>query len=252
MHSILSIVKHAFLLFVTAVLVACGGDEGSSTPSSGNSVVGAPSSIIGKTVVQTVTRNDGSANVIGVGKQITYSFVNANTILGAGLVTLPTTSWRYSLNGNDATVDLTYSVGYANDVWTFTSPNGGTYRSNTGLITGTKGWHEGTFTVSNYSGSGSGSGSETGAGTGTSSTGQIAVWSSDPKGGNISVSIDGSFAGTLTQYFTSTPTCGANGTVTKTLSAGSHTLSATATGGSWGPTTFNITAGGCLTFQLNN
>lgn len=240
------------------LLAACGGGGGDdiSVPASGNSASGAPSSIIGKTVVQTVTRNDGSAAVIGVGKQIHYSFVDANTILGEGLHTLPTTSWSYHLNGNVATVDLEYSVGWAHDTWTFTSPTGGTYHSDTGLITGTKGWHEGTFVVVDGTGTQSGTGDTGGTGGtggttgGGGSTGQVAVWTSRSSGPNIDVSIDGVAVGTLTQYFTGTPNCGDAGTITRTLPVGSHTVKGTAGTLTWGPSSFNITAGGCLMYQL--
>jgi hypothetical protein len=63
--------------------------------------------------------------------------------------------------------------------------------------------------------------------------------------------VDGSSAGTLSSYFTSgTPSCGDSGTVTRTLSAGSHSFSASASNATWGPASFNISAGGCLTYQL--
>ncbi len=245
-----------FLLSIAGVslltIYGCGGGAGGDTPSTGNNNVGAPSSIIAKTVVQTVTRNDGSVNILGVGKKATYNFIDANTILGEGLHTLPTTSWSYSLRGNEAKVNFGYSVGYANDTWVFTSPSGGTYRSETGLNTGTKGWHEGTFTVSEYTGK-TGTGSPgNGAGTGGgNATGQIAVWSGTASGGDISVFIDNTLVGTLTRYYTSTPNCGDSGTVTKTLPIGTHIISGKATGGtSWGPTNVTITAGGCLTVEF--
>lgn len=93
----------------------------------------------------------------------------------------------------------------------------------------------------------------TGTGTTTgnqSTTGQVAVWTSRSSGSSIAVSIDNTAIGSLTSYFSSTPTCGSSGTLTKTLSVGSHLIKATATGGSWGPSTINITAGGCLMYQL--
>lgn len=241
-----AVLRGLMLLGLTS-LVACGGGGDGSISPSGNSTIGAPTSIIGKTAVLTVERNDGSENVIKVGKTIRYSFVDANTILGEGLVTIPTQSWSYVLNGNVAKIDMEMSVGWSKDSWTFTSPTGGTYHSDTGLITGTKGWHEGSFTISNYTG---GDGSPSGGG---STTGQIAVWSSrsTTKTGSTSVSIDNAYAGGLTTYYTSTPTCGDSGTITKTLSVGTHSLSAVDGSLSWGPSNFTITPGGCLTFELN-
>lgn len=105
---------------------------------------------------------------------------------------------------------------------------------------------------SNGSGSGSGSGSSSGGtSSGGSTTGQIAVYtrrSSSPAA--ISVTIDGQSVGSLTSYFFSTPNCGDSGTITRTLPVGTHTLSASSGNLSWGPGSFSITAGGCLTYEL--
>ena len=140
-------------------LTGCGGGEDSSSssinngenntkiPNSGSSITGIPSSLIGKTLVQTVSKNDGSRNIIGVGGHVVYSFIDNNTILGEGLHTVPTTGWTYKREGNKAIVELKYDIGWARDELTFTSATAGTYRSETGLISGTKGWHEGTFVI---------------------------------------------------------------------------------------------------------
>lgn len=87
----------------------------------------------------------------------------------------------------------------------------------------------------------------------TPTTGQIAVWTSrsTTQTGSISVKIDNVSAGNLTQYYSSTPTCGDSGTVTKTLTTGTHSLSAADGTLAWAPASFSITAGGCLTFRLN-
>ncbi len=87
----------------------------------------------------------------------------------------------------------------------------------------------------------------------TPTTGQIAVYTTrtTTPTGSISVTIDNASAGTLAQFVTGTPTCGSPGTLTKTLTAGSHTLSAASGALTWGPSTFTITAGGCLAYALN-
>lgn len=131
--------------------------------------------------------------------------------------------------------------------------------SRAGDYTPASSWNDATRGDNGYCGgtATSGGGSTGGTGTGSTgssggTTGQIAVFTRRSNvGSSISVSIDGSAAGTLTSYFvTGTPDCGDAGTVTRTLSAGSHSLSATATSGSWGPTTVRIVAGQCLTFEL--
>lgn len=87
----------------------------------------------------------------------------------------------------------------------------------------------------------------------TPTTGQIAVYTTrtTTPTGSISVTIDNASAGTLTQFVSGTPTCGSAGTLTQTLAAGSHTLSAASGTLTWGPSTFTITAGGCLAYALN-
>lgn len=130
--------------------------------------------------------------------------------------------------------------------------------SRAGDYTPASSWNDATRGDSGYCGGtatssgGSTGGTGTGSGTSGSTTGQIAVFTRRSNvGSSISVSIDGSSAGTLTSYFmTGTPDCGDAGTVTRTLSAGSHSLSASASSGSWGPTTVRIVAGQCLTFEL--
>lgn len=240
-----------FLAIVCVMsLAACGGGGDSAAPSSGNSTSGAPLSFLGKTYVGNVTKNDGGPNVLAVGDTFTYTFIDANTIYGTGFVPVTTTSWDYTASGNRATVRLFFSAGRVVQQLTFLTPTSGTYHSDATLNSGTTGWHEGTFTLSDYTGGGGSSNPGTGGG-GQSTTGQVAVWTSRSSGSSIAVSIDGSSVGSLTSYFTSAPTCGASGTITKTLPVGTHSLSATATGGSWGPANFNITAGGCLTYQLN-
>ena len=106
-----------------------------------------------------------------------------------------------------------------------------------------------------YTSSSSGGTSSTSS-SGGSSSGQLMVWNSNPSpcpagaGSTISVYIDGSYAGGLSSYYNSTPSCGASGAVTQTLSVGSHIVYGECGGTTWGPSTINVSAGGCATFQL--
>ncbi len=103
-------------------------------------------------------------------------------------------------------------------------------------------------------GSGGGSsGGGSGGGSSGATTGRISVWtsrSSLPQA--ISVSIDGSSVGSLSTYFTSTPSCGDAGTLTRTVSPGVHQVTASAGASmSWGPSSATVTAGGCSMMHLN-
>lgn len=83
------------------------------------------------------------------------------------------------------------------------------------------------------------------------STGSLMVWTATSSYGQMSVQIDGSYAGTITSYYPSgTPSCGSTGCVNIDLTPGSHSIYATAGSYHWGPSTVNITAGQCLRYQL--
>jgi uncharacterized repeat protein (TIGR02543 family) len=70
--------------------------------------------------------------------------------------------------------------------------------------------------------------------------------------GNISIYIDNVFMGTLTRYFTSTPSWNALGTIIVSTSAGAHTLYAhSTTGATWGPSTVSLVQGQQQIYELN-
>lgn len=104
-------------------------------------------------------------------------------------------------------------------------------------------------------GGGSSGGSSGGGSCPAGSSGQLTVYSDAGTEGDITVKVDGSTIGTLTQYFPSgSPTCGSTttaGYITRSLSAGSHQLNATAQSGSAWSGSFDITSCDCLTFRLN-
>lgn len=245
------------VLAVACLASACGGGDSDNTPTSGNSTTGVSANLLGKTVVKTVARNGvtkvnpvtGGAPVLrGPGETSTLTFVDTHTVLSEGFVAIQTTSFNYTVNGNVAKTEMVYgAAGWQNDTFTFTSANGGTFHTDTGLQSGAAGWTEGTFTTTPYTGT-----TAVTPPSGSTTTGQIAVWTSrsTTNSGSTKVTIDGSYAGALTQYYTNAPTCGANGTVTKTLSVGSHTVSAADGSTTWSPSNVTISAGGCLTFEL--
>ena len=89
----------------------------------------------------------------------------------------------------------------------------------------------------------------------TTSNATLTLWTSDPAPSFITVLVDGTQVGTLTQYRYSTPDCGAassGATITLTLQAGQHTISAyeTSSTGTWGPAQVNIGSGKCLTYEF--
>ena len=82
-------------------------------------------------------------------------------------------------------------------------------------------------------------------------TGQVMFWSTVGNEGDISIYVDGFYAGTLTQYYTSSPSsCGASGGLTLDLTVGSHSYTARSDAGSTWSDSFSVTEGGCLLWQL--
>jgi hypothetical protein len=92
---------------------------------------------------------------------------------------------------------------------------------------------------------------------GGSSTGDVMFWlQSDLGHGYISVYVDGTYRGQITNYYSGTPTsCGVTG-LTVALSPGNHTWNATAGTYYWpasgGTGTVTVTDGGCFKMQLTN
>jgi len=118
------------------------------------------------------------------------------------------------------------------------------------------GWEGLWCTEKASSGGGNPGGGNPGGGSGSPSKGQLMVWNSNSQpcpagaGSTISVYIDGQYAGGLSHYYTTTPSCGASGAVTKTLSVGSHTVKGSCGTSTWGPKTVMVTEGGCYRLEL--
>ena len=224
-------------------------------PSSGGSDVPVPASIIGYKLVQYVERNDGKPSTIRPGRTISYSFIDAHTILGEGLHTLPTTSWSYTRRGTSATVELNYETGFSTEELTFTSATEGTYESHAQTINGTTGWHAGHFEITGLP---TGDANANGVGDTDEpcledNTGKLTVYTSNPSPGAITVYIDGNHAGSLSHYFTGDgPDCGASGdgVITQVVEAGLHTIEASSSGRTWGPTSVDVDVCRCSRMEL--
>ena len=116
-------------------------------PLSGDSDAGAPDSILGYQFVGYVQENDDNPGAIGVGKRMTYKFVDRYTVLGDGLNELAP-SWSYTASGNIATFRLDYRHAIEIVTMTFTSELEGTFKYDKELLlTGTTRWCAGTFTI---------------------------------------------------------------------------------------------------------
>jgi hypothetical protein len=245
----ISFYKIAIGLLLTGLLSACfGGGSGSSVSTSGGSttpVTGNAGPLEGCWRSSALVTTWCFTGTTGLITTDSTNGVPGQQITGLVQMTFTSTSMTYYINRAAATANGVYL--YDNAINPPTGPNVQPYILDS---TGTS------FTAGN--------GTYTKIGTTTTTTpiptptpapttGQIAVYTTraTTQTGSTTVTIDNVTAGSLTTYFTSAPTCGASGTVTKTLSVGSHTLSAADGTLTWGPTTFSITAGGCVTFALN-
>ncbi len=256
------------VLGVAACNSSSGGGGGGGAGSTGSSSAGAPDSLIGLKLVQTITDSDGKPTTIPVGDTITYQFIDSQTILGEGMNTVPTTSWSYQVtSGNTATVQLNYVGGATEEKLTFTSDNGGTFHTTGALNSGTTAWYSGTFVVSGLDGgSGGGSGDSSGGSGGTSGgdggtappacetnqTGTLTFWVSNPTGGTVHLTVSGLGSRSTSQYWNSAPECGGTGTGYMTFTdvpAGSYPFNASDDIGTWSGTA-NVNTCSCTNFEL--
>ncbi len=89
-----------------------------------------------------------------------------------------------------------------------------------------------------------------------SSTGQLMIYNKNSQpcsagaGTTISVYVNGSYVGGLSTYYTSEPSCGASGAITKTYSPGTYSVSATCGTNTWPAKSIQVYAGGCSKFYL--
>ena len=251
----------AITLALTLLTACGGGDDGDEfdiddIPSSGGSGVPVPASIIGYKLVQHVERNDGKPTTISPGRTVTYQFIDAHTIRGEGLHTLPTESWSYTRQGDSAAVVyLDYGHGFSDEELTFTSETGGTYESFSQLNTGTSGRHAGWFEITGLPAGdvSAGGDRDTDESCRQDNTGEITIYTTDSSPGAITVYIDGNRVGSLSAYYTGDgPDCGtsSDGAITETVRAGMHTLEASSSSGSWGPRSIELDACGCFSWGL--
>lgn len=97
---------------------------------------------------------------------------------------------------------------------------------------------------SGFAGGGSGGG-------GSGGNSSVVFWTAKDWGcGNISVELENVGTGTISQYYSSSPDCGASGSANFSgLDAGSYTFTASCTGYTWG-STFTLDDNVCLKFEL--
>jgi len=91
--------------------------------------------------------------------------------------------------------------------------------------------------------------------TGCGDTGTLVFYTSNSSaGGSISVSLDGSYVGSLSSYFSSgaISTCNASqsGVIYRTVDAGSHYISASSPSLIWAQNYFSLTDCECFTYEL--
>jgi len=79
---------------------------------------------------------------------------------------------------------------------------------------------------------------------------RIMFWLNGVVSGPVTVSLDGVPAGQLTASFSTGPACGTVGAVTIPATPGSHTLTASGGGRTWGPAQVTATSGICSSVQL--
>lgn len=213
-------------------------------------IVDAPSSIIGWKLVetiQTVQIVSGSLNVLQPGQTLTYQFVDANTILGEGLNTLSTQSWYQQRMGRNAIfVELEYGHGASHHNLTFTTERSGTFDDQHFFhASGNRVRYTGTFRIEEV----------TASACELQQRGDLTVWLSDSSADTrVDVTIDGLGTRSTSIYFTSAPTCGETGEGLMTFNdvqTGSYTLRAEDQGGgTWGPASLSVSACGCTLFEL--
>jgi len=81
---------------------------------------------------------------------------------------------------------------------------------------------------------------------------QIMVWTDADWGcGAIAVYVDGSYAGSVSSYYSSTPSCGSSGCVTVSVTPGSHSMSASCSSFDWPASYYSVSSGNCLSIRLN-
>lgn len=79
---------------------------------------------------------------------------------------------------------------------------------------------------------------------------RLTFWLSGSVGAPVNLVIDGLSAGQLTGFFSSAPACGAAGALTVSATPGTHTITASGGGRTWGPAQATAVAGQCRPVQL--
>lgn len=146
--------------------------------------------------------------------------------------------------GSSGNVTITKNPGtYA---YTAKSDDGDTWAGNVTIAA------NGCITIRlDFSSTGGTTGGTTGGGN-TTSQGKATFWTSQSTGwSSIDVYVGGSFAGTITGYYSSVPSCGSGSNVTITRNPGTYSYTAKSNKGDTWSGTVNVSANGCSTIRLD-
>ncbi len=238
-------------LLVGFALISC--DSVTTTPDP----VAVPSSIIGYKLIQTIggvqlIQSGQGTSTLGPGQNLTYQFVDQQTILGAGLTTLPTRSWSYSrIGSNGAVVTLDYGVGGSVDTLTFNTETTGEFVGHHRIHqTGSHVRYAGTFRIDDVDPEAL---MEPCARNGT---GSVTFWLSNSQAvSRVDLTVQGLGSRSTTSWFQSAPTCGASQSGTMEfleVPAGTYTFTAKDQHNlTWGPAEVTVPVCQCVLFGLH-
>ncbi|MFP4535403.1 MAG: hypothetical protein ACLFNP_06745 [Spirochaetaceae bacterium] len=179
----------------------------------------------------TVTLNSYSSSAGAV----TGSLTVQGNFDGAGYTGSYDGAFAVSSGGTNYTVELSWTLDGSGQFSGEYSVNGSSF----------------TYTGGTGDDTGDGDGGE-GEGEGDAGTTGVSVWTSVGEVGNVYVYINGSYRGTLSSHFPSgSPQYGQAGTITVSLSPGTHTIRAdTDTESYWPEASFTLNSGDQLLYQL--
>lgn len=230
----------AVLLSMTIVSVSCTKDD-DTTPSSSTGGSSTASKYKGTWV--RVVGSSGDETNIAIGNISGESDNRVYMCEWKGVVGL----YKGRISGNTITWDASYGladaeVGLENGKLTLIYP---AYPQTLLTYYSSGTWTNkcGTLSSSNTGGGSSGSSGTT--------TGQVIFWTATDHGcGPISVSING-LSGSISSYYSSSPSCGASGCATFTLQPGTYSYTATCGTYTWGNSSITISANSCYKMKLN-
>ncbi len=206
-----------------------------------------PDSLVGYTLRQKITSNDDAPGAPPVDTWVEFHFVDENTVLAEGITIPAETTWHAEREDWEW-VTLRLDLGYAEieTLLDFATHNAGMFDT----------WVTYPDSVSDYAYGGAFSlepmeelPDEELPACVVNDTGLLTIFTTVGDDGDISVSVDGNYVGTLTHHFGSQhPDCGSpnsGGIITLTVSSGEHTLRASGQSATWSPFVVEVEQCGC-------